>query len=878
MCSIMQRVVDPLVSPRRDRMSSSAFCVFIALLMLQLACEKPHDPQSVLVHVYATLNQGDTDSALLEARHGYEAFHSRSTTWSWKFTIAQAEVLNRQGKPEEVLKLLADEPGPVPAGNVSIKKLWLEGLAYTSLHMFADADRRLQEAGPLCENGDPSICADVATARGTLEMQRGRFADAQHFFERVLETARTDGNPLPIANALLDLSWCAEEQSHFDEALDLAGEAHSIASKQNFGNVALKSLGNMGWAYYKLGEPEKAESMFSEAGAQAEKSRIIPDQALWLQAAGYVHLDERDFAVAEDLYGQSLKLSRQINNREHIINSLIALAFVSEQTSKLDDAQRYAAEALKMSVEDGNKRDQTYPKLVQGRIAAQQHDAVTAQTALEEVVDSPDATVSLKWEAQRSLARLYEDERQYEGARREYRAALTTFEGARDELKHDDSRLPFLNNASRIYDDYVHFLVKQGKSDEALEAAEYSRARTLNEGLGLLRNAVLKNAALKTAASKKDALKKGMTPKATLKKSAAFEPDPLNAAHIARQSGGTIFFYWLGEKESYLWLIAPKKTTLFTLPPESEIESTVQRYRKALTGPNDPIAEQNRDGQALYKMLIEPAKALLPKEKNTKIFIVPDASLNTLNFETLIAPDPTPHYWIEDATITNASSLRLLASSRRIDAKPSLLLLGDAVVASPDYPELRKASTEMETIQKHFATAQQRVFARDKATPPAYLNGNPETFSYIHFVAHGTASRISPLDSAIVLSKSALSKGGAEDDSFKLYARDIIHRPLHADLVTISTCYGAGSRAYSGEGLVGLSWAFLRAGAHNVIGALWEVSDVSTPQLMDDLYGGLSKGQAPSAALRAAKLSLLHSGGAFHRPFYWAPFQLYTGS
>jgi CHAT domain-containing protein len=132
---------------------------------------------------------------------------------------------------------------------------------------------------------------------------------------------------------------------------------------------------------------------------------------------------------------------------------------------------------------------------------------------------------------------------------------------------------------------------------------------------------------------------------------------------------------------------------------------------------------------------------------------------------------------------------------------------------------------------------------------------------------------MSPLDSAIVLSRAT-----AEDDSFKLYARDIIHRPLHADLVTIPTCYGAGSRAYTGEGLVGLSWAFLRAGAHNVVGALWEVSDVSTPPLMDELYSGLKKGQRPEAALRAAKLSLLHSGNAFRKPFYWAPFQLYTGS
>jgi CHAT domain-containing protein len=76
--------------------------------------------------------------------------------------------------------------------------------------------------------------------------------------------------------------------------------------------------------------------------------------------------------------------------------------------------------------------------------------------------------------------------------------------------------------------------------------------------------------------------------------------------------------------------------------------------------------------------------------------------------------------------------------------------------------------------------------------------------------------------------------------------------------------------------LVGLSWAFLRAGAHSVIGALWEVADDSSPRLMDALYQGIEEGQAPAAALRNAKLSLLHSNSRFATPFYWAPYQIYS--
>jgi CHAT domain-containing protein len=101
---------------------------------------------------------------------------------------------------------------------------------------------------------------------------------------------------------------------------------------------------------------------------------------------------------------------------------------------------------------------------------------------------------------------------------------------------------------------------------------------------------------------------------------------------------------------------------------------------------------------------------------------------------------------------------------------------------------------------------------------------------------------------------------------------------LNAELVTISACNGAGIKTYAGEGLVGLSWAFLSAGAHNVIAGLWEVSNASTPQLMDELYKNLRTGQDPASALRNAKLTLVHSSGNYRKPFYWAPFLLYSGS
>jgi len=624
-------------------------------------------------------------AATLEADKGYKNFHTAGPEWAWKFTILRARALHSRGLNDEALKLLTSESASPPPGELAVQKLRWQGIVYVSLHDFPKAEQQFEEAERICAASDYPSCADVVDARATLEMERGHYSKAQGLFERVLGSARASGDLSWEANALLNLSWSTVAQEHFDEGLDWAEAARQISLTRNFGSTAQKALGNMGWAYFKLGEPEKAEEMFVEAGKQAEKLGEVASYVGWLTNAAYIDLEAGRFAVAEQSFQQSLKLARQINSREDIINSLIALAFVSEKTSKLDDAKRDAAEALSMAQADGNKRDEVYPRLVQGQVAAQQHDVAAAENAFREVAQSDDSPVFLKWEAERSLARLFEDENQPDSAEREYRTALSTFETARSGLQHEDSRLPFLTNASRIYDDFIHFLVSQKKTDQALQVADYGRARTLTEGLGLL-------------------------PRGT-----SFAPDPLNAPKAAKRAGGTILFYWLGEKQSYLWAITAQKTSLFPLPPASEIDAAVQRYRKALVGPQDVLETANADGTALYRMLISPAQALLTKDM--QVFIIPDGSLNSLNFETLIVPDPKPHYWIEDATIADASSLRLLAgshSSRRDSSAGAgkLLLIGDAVAANAEYGELPKASIEIENIEKHFVPAKREVLTR----------------------------------------------------------------------------------------------------------------------------------------------------------------------
>ena len=614
-------------------------------------------------------------------------------------------------------------------------------------------------------------------------------------------------------------------------------------------DIALAAQENQAWSYYRLGDSDRALDLLVQAERRAEQLGDTFNQENGLTNIGYVYMDERRFDLAEQAFSHALKLAQGENRKEHMLNALRVLARLSLQTGDTDRASQYAEQALNIARNSGNHLDELYPLLVQAQVAAKRGDGALAQQIFVSVEHDPACPVFLKWEAQHSLASLYEDEKQPDQADREYRASLATFESARANVGREDFQLSFLTNAVHIYDDYIHFLVATNRPADALRWADYSRARTLSEGLTLL-------------------------PKSAPASDRA-GPPALNPREISRRAKGTLLFYWLGEKQSYLWAITPQKTSLFSLPPGADIEAMVQRYRTALKGSQD-VLQSSEDGRSLYRTLIAPAKDLLAKD--ARVFIIPDGSLNNLNFETLIVADPKPHYWIEDADVANSSSLRLLAASFARDSvrekkrARNLLLIGDSVAPSKEYPELPRAGQQMANVAKHFPASEKHIYQRDQATPAAYLAGNPDQFSYVHFVAHGTSSRLSPLDSAIVL-----SKGAAQADSFKLYARDIVQHHLHADLVMISACYSAGERAYSGEGLVGLAWAFLRAGAHNVIAGLWEVTDASTEQLMDRFYDELDHGATPDQALRAAKLSLLR-GSDFHNPFYWAPFQLYTGS
>ncbi len=805
------------------------------------------DPATTFQNIRRDFLHGNLDQAQQEAEKARGDFSAGNGDWAMKFRLLEADVLTYQGRRPEVLSLL-NSPGvtyPV-VGDLAIKRNLLCALAHARLGQEPQSDKELQEAQRLSEASNSELQGEVLRTEAIVQIYRNQLPEAAALARKSLQFAREHRDPYLEATDLLNLGLVAIEMRHYDEALTLLDGAADVARPIQARVTLEVASGNLGLAYFHLGDFEKALSNFEQAEREAKEIGTASLQVDWSMDACHSNYMLGNLPEAKSCFERSLKVATDIDAPAEIADIEAGLAFLLYQQGQFDSAKSHNDVAIRASRRAGERTGELEALYLQALLATEQEKPRDLERLSLQVSHESAADPALQGEIDGALGDFYAGKQQTAKADLWYRKSIRTFEEQRAAIGEVELRLPYFANGDALYRRYADFLIASHKPEEALQLLDVGRARTLAEGLGLATHQL--------------------------------DAQPEHAANeqtVARKLDSTILFYSLGPKKSWLWAVTPHHTHLFPLPGQPDIETQVRSYQNAILKSTDPLRDGNQAARNLYDTLVLPAAEMVPK--GSRVLIIPDGVLNGLNFETLLTPASNgSHYWIEDVTIRSANSIRMVA---RADADSStantkkLLLIGNPTAGGTGYDSLVNAFAEIRGIEKHFPPDTRTVITQSAAVPAAYAESNPDEFSYIHFVAHGTASRLDPLDSAVVLSPSS-----ANPENFKLYARDIMRDPLHAKLVTISACYGSGLRAYAGEGLVGLSWAFLRAGAHNVIGALWEVNDASTPLLMDRLYAELEAGKSPDAALRTAKLSLIHSPAVYRKPLYWAGFQLYTGS
>ena len=453
----------------------------------------------------------------------------------------------------------------------------------------------------------------------------------------------------------------------------------------------------------------------------------------------------------------------------------------------------------------------------------------------------------------------------------------------------------FFEQRLRPFRGLIAALVEDGRLDEALTVAEQARARVLSD---VVRQGRVLVTTRMTAAELEEerALEhelaslnaRGPTPpgaeakaladrleQARLRLDAfrarlyAAHPDiklargeadviaPARARELAAQEGAVLAVYVVGERVTHLFTLAADSPTggkpalrVHRLAVgERELNARVKAFRRAVEGRDLSAPEE---AGRLFDLLVAPASAEL--SGSNRLVVVPDGQLWELPFQALRMRDG--RYLAEKAAVVYAPSLTAFdalgaGSAEDIADAPrsGLLALGNPTPARGApfaLQPLPQAGRQVRALAAFFRPDQRSILVGDAATETA-AKREAGGYRMIHVAAHGIVDDASPMYSWLALAPSP----SGEDDG-RLEAREVINLPLRADLSVLSACETGRGRVASGEGVIGLSWAFLVAGSANVLVSQWRVDADSTERLVLEFYRAVAGGTPSSRDRRTS--------------------------
>jgi CHAT domain-containing protein len=326
---------------------------------------------------------------------------------------------------------------------------------------------------------------------------------------------------------------------------------------------------------------------------------------------------------------------------------------------------------------------------------------------------------------------------------------------------------------------------------------------------------------------------------------------------------------------------------------------------------------------ALYKAVLEPAAGVLGEKR---LMIVADGALNYVPFEVLLKSADAGDfsslgYLIKTNEVVYAPSASVVGAIKQQRTKAtgrSMLIIADPVFNSNDArakkgttpaagdAEVRGLGIQASLTDVAGTTTPAAPGAAMEGLPLARLNGtrleadqisklakssggqadvwldldanednvvtrDMSKYRIIHVATHGLLNAERPQFTGVVLSL----VGNKTHDGF-VRTDEVFNLRLGSPLVMLSACETGLGKEKRGEGVMGLTRAFMYAGAPTVGVSLWSVADKSTADLMTDFYKRLLTAgdtTTSSSALRGAQLAMI-AGKKYSAPFFWAPFVL----
>jgi CHAT domain-containing protein len=439
-------------------------------------------------------------------------------------------------------------------------------------------------------------------------------------------------------------------------------------------------------------------------------------------------------------------------------------------------------------------------------------------------------------------------------AAQSFSTSIELFESVRSGLP-DRFKISIFRRQMFAYQTLQYALVATGKSNTALEMSERGRARAFVELLGQRIQGMPQLDSPKLAEIQRIAREQ-------------------NATLVEYSTIGGISSEGTGAADHavlFIWVIKPTGEVTLRLADLTDLPSPLPQFveeaRNSIFKSKDETVNPNL--QRLHRLLIQPIADLLPTDPNQHVVFIPQDALFLVPFAAL--QDQQGRYLVERHTIRTAPAIQVLDLTRRqrqqLQGRGSLvvgfprsgLVIGNPSGVSPSLPEAEKEAIEVASL---LGT---RPLLGTEATKATVVKEMLKAKT-IHLATHGWFEN--ELGKGL---KSYLSFAAAGADNGVLSADEIINLRLNASFAVLSAC-NSGRGEITGDGVVGLSRAFVAAGVPSLVISLWSLQDQpSVKSLMVQFYQNLKQNPDRAQALRQAMLSAIKQGT---QPRDWAAFTL----
>jgi CHAT domain-containing protein/tetratricopeptide (TPR) repeat protein len=751
--------------------------------------------------------------------------------------------------------------------------------------------------------------ADAIYGVGQLELRRGDYVAAQDALAEALEIYQRTGplaSELQVRRALAGALAARGAMQGAVDALRTADDlatSHATAPDVQAGIVLARAD-----LAIQLNSLAEAEGLYVRAELLYRQAGNTDGQAQTQHGRGILLLAQDNHAGAEAMFEAALRVQQAGGDQRATGITRLSLGQVARARGDTARARRYLVQAIADLQGSG---DPVGLGAVLGELAALEEDRglpAAAEALYRRALAGIEGYVApdVAWRLYAGLARARRARGAAGDAAQALRLAVAQVEKVGRSLLLPERRAGFLADKWDIYAQLALLERSRGMPGVAFEISEQLRAREMLDLLGRGRVGRPADAAAELVAREQDLRRHidnltseleggatgplrgptlitegGAVREAMLAAQGVYadlmlemrERAPRHAELVSRRTAGwrdvarrlrngEVFVqYLVSDSGSVAFVVARDSLAIVDLGIGRRDLSRLVAFARGTVESPRPASDSLWRGpfRRLYRHLIAPIEESGLLAGARRMVLVPHAELHYLPFAALLS-ERGPLIQRYDVTTTPSATVWLALGER--PARPRV----EGVLAmAPRSDALPGSLREVQAITR-LAGDSVQVLTGARATEASFLRAAPGK-RILHLATYGVLNKHNPLFSFV-----EFATDGSQDG--RLDVHEVFGLALDADLVVLSACQtGLGSGRLAdvppGDDWVGLTRAFLHAGAQSVVATLWTVEDRATAMLMEEFYRAHGTGVEPARAIARAQRALLGNRTTEH-PFYWA--------